>query len=260
MFKNEFFCRLENIVIYVRFGMKISERVLKNGLIVLAIIGVVSVCIITAVVISMNRGYQIVEAPKEIGDEKEGLSEGTIKEESNSDDVEEIPSVSETEQIDVPEGLDLSRFVKQAYELKNLLAVKSFSSVEDLSVNQVVQYAFCYLYSEGKCLVDYKPSSMLYRQATEDEIKEQIVILFGSCPFEVTESDLYAPGKQYFEMWQPDYSSSVFSSVTLHKESEESFRIEISYFEDAAKTKNTDVITVTVKKGENNGFYLASMT
>ena len=61
-------------------------------------------------------------------------------------------------------------------------------------------------------------------------------------------------------MWQPDYSSSVFSSVTLHKESEESFRIEISYFEDAAKTKNTDVITVTVKKGENNGFYLASMT
>lgn len=237
--------------------MNIHNFVNRKNIIILASVLVVAVCVIVAVAASMGREYQMVEVSQPGSSEPQQSSE---PEEQSTAFFKEENGISITAQTDLPETLEPLRYVKQAYELKYLMAVDSFSSVNELPVSPVVQYAFCYLYANGGCLVDYKAEAMTYRQATEEEIKGQILSLFGACPFEVRDSELYSSGKQYFEMWQPDYSDTIYASANLRKIDEESYQMEISYYEDAGKTKTMDTTVITVKKGDADQFYLASMT
>lgn len=237
----------------------------KNILIALACVLLVAVCVCAAVFISSRRHYDTVEgAPgKEAGSTSLSTSPqqtGPSRQTDGSQaSVWERQGISVTLDTELPEGFDPFRYIKQAYELKNLMAVGSFRSAADIPVNPAVQYAFCYLYTDGVCLVDFETGSMTYREATENEIKEQIIRLFGDCPFDTRESDLYASGKQAFEMWQPNYSRDVYASARLENAGDGGYRIAISFFEDEGKTRAAGTGDITVLPAENGGYYLASM-
>ncbi len=229
--------------------MKIRDFLhMKNGLLALCCVLIVAVCAGLAVWFSAGRRYAEVigSSPGGMLSPDSSAAAGESGEEERHDILEK-QGVSVTVQSDLPEGLDPVRFIKQAYELKYLLAAPSFSSAGDLPVSQAVQYAFCYLYANGGCLVDVKPAAMTYRQAAEQEIRD------------VKKSDLYVPGKQCFEMWQPDYSRGVYAAASFQAAEDGAYTIAVTYFEDAEKTKAAGEATVTVRRAGDGGFYLASM-
>lgn len=239
----------------------------KNMIIVLVCVLVAAICVGTAVIFLSRRRYQTVK----VESSPAGASEGSISSVISSDNPSgqtgstqknflEEQGISVALQADLPNGLDPIRYIKQAYELKKLLAVESFDSSSDIPVNPAVQFAFCYLYVGESCLVDFKTSAMTYRQATESELREQITLLFGDCPFDLKQSDLYAAGKQCFEMWQPDYSCAVYAAAQLRAAKDGAYQIDISFFEDAEKTAAAGTSTITLMPGTNGGYYLASMT
>lgn len=245
--------------------MKIRDFICrKNVGIGLACILVVALCVCVAVFFLSQRRYQTVEGPSAGTSNPSAASAASDGPSSpaggTSNSALEEQGISVTLQTELPESLDPFRYIKQAYELKNLMAVASFASAADIPVNPAVQYAFCYLYVGDACLVDFETGAMTYRQATESEIREQIALLFGDCPFDIKGSDLYASGKQCFEMWQPDYSRSVYATSQLRAAQDGAYQLEISYFEDAEKTVATDTSVITLKPAENGGYYLASMT
>lgn len=245
----------------------IHQKNFRAVLAALACVVIVAVCIGVAVFASARRHYQTVENPQaETSDlpsapgGQDSPTGSQVTTESAASALLEQEGIAVTPLAEIPEALDPYRYVKQAYELKNLMAVDPFASVGDLPVNPVVQYAFCYLYADSGCLVDVKPGTMTYRQATEQEIRDQISRLFGSCPHDVKTSELYASGKQCFEMWQPDYSRNVYATATVRAADGGAFVIESTYYEDASRTKAVDTAVVTVKQATGGAFYLASMT
>lgn len=231
----------------------------KSVLIILTCILIVGICVGMTVFVSGRRQYQTVTNSQAETQNSENLSDVTSILSSGGNIVEKKP-ISVSAPSDVPKTLDPVRYIKQAYELKRFMAVESFSSAQELSANVAVQYAFCYLYAGSGCLVDYKPAAMTYREATEQEIQEQIVKLFGSCPYDIKTSDLYSAGKQCFEMWQPDYSCEVYADAAVRVITSGNYEIEISYYEDAEKTKAGGTAVITVSKAENGTFFLTSMT
>ena len=96
---------------------------------------------------------------------------------------------------EVPKNFDVLKYIKQGYELKNFAAVDSFSSADGIPLNPAVQYAFCYIYSGGKCLVDIKNESMTYRQADEAEIQQQLEKLFGSFTKDIKKAIYIRPAR-----------------------------------------------------------------
>ena len=232
----------------------------KNVVTVLVCVLIVALCVCLAAFFSSRRHYLTVEGSSV------GTSDSPAKLDSPSEQADGTKNVLEDRGISVtlltklPEGLDPFRYIKQAYELKHLMAVDSFASAADIPINPAVQYAFCYLYAGEGCLVDLKTGAMTYRQAGESEVNEQITELFGDCPFNIKESELYASGKQCFEMWQPDYSRSVFATSQVRAAKAGAYQIAISFFEDAAKAEAVDTTVITVRPAESGDYYLASMT
>lgn len=241
--------------------MKMQFSINKKSIIILlSCILVVGVCVGAAVFVSRGRQYQIFTGSQS-DTAIDGSSNTTpVASGNNGTTVMETKGISITVPSDMPKTLDPIRYIKQAYELKNLMAIDSFSEAKNLPVNPVVQYAFCYLYAGSGCLVDYKPTAMTYREATEQEIQEQIGLLFGSCPFDVKASDLYSAGKKRFEMWQPDYSCDVYATASLSITETGDYKIEASYFESASKADPKDSTVITVRQAEDGTFFLASMT
>lgn len=231
----------------------------KSIIILLSCILVVGVCVGVAVFVSGSRQYQMF-TDSQSDTAIDGSSNTTPDSSGNSGTtVMETKGISITFPSDMPKTLDPIRYIKQAYELKNFMAIDSFSEAKNLPVNPAVQYAFCYLYAGSGCLVDYKPTTMTYREATEQEVQEQIGLLFGSCPFDIKASDLYSASKKRFEMWQPDYSCDVYATASLSIAETGDYKIEISYFESAAKAEATGSTVITVRQAEDGTFFLASM-
>lgn len=231
----------------------------KNIIIVAVCFFSVAVCVGAAVMLSGNRDYDEVVVSGQTSQESESSGNSEATGSQSEPALENQPEIEVAAPEQIPSELDIIRFVKQGYELKNMLAAESFSSVSELTVNQAVQYAFCYLYAGNGCLLDYKPEGTVYRQATEAQIRESIISLFGSCPFDVTESQLYSSGNSCFEMWQPDYSEVIYASAEVQETENDTYRIDTNYFEDGQKNVNAGSAVITVKKSENGGFYIASL-
>ncbi len=229
----------------------------KNIGVAVACVLAVAVCIGLAVYFTQGRGYQTVDGSQMEG--SDSLINAVQEDGGAAQSVREEGGISVTLQANVPEALDPFRYIKQGYELKNFMAITSFSSAEELPVSAVVQYAFCYLYAGNGCLVDYAPAAMTYRQATAGEIRAQVARLFGSCPQNVEESDLYVPGAGYFEMWQPDYSAEVYAAATFRDAGGGAYTLEVRYYEDAGKTQVAGTSVITVRQADGV-YYLASMT
>ncbi|HOV69648.1 MAG TPA: hypothetical protein PLZ84_04940, partial [Clostridia bacterium] len=107
---------------------------------------------------------------------------------------------------------DARLLVKRIYELKFLMALESFDSPSEISVNKLVQYAFCYLYYDS--LVDMpRKDNLVLREASRYEIAAKLKSLFNLTDVEITNSDLYNAEKDIFEMWEPNLAREVYAQA-----------------------------------------------
>ena len=232
-----------------------------NIIVILVCLVIAAAAAATAVWFASERKYETISAgvSENNSDKQQSVSYNAGKEltESGNGHLSE-DGISVTLNCEVPKNFDVLKYIKQGYELKNFAAVDSFSSADGIPLNPAVQYAFCYIYSGGKCLVDIKNESMTYRQADEAEIQQQLEKIFGSFTKDIKKSNLYSSGKGYFEMWQPDYSADVYASATLSSTGDE-FKLEAVYYKDESKKTMYDQAVITVKKGKE-GFYISSLS
>ena len=75
----------------------------------------------------------------------------------------------------IPAYIDADALAHRSYELRYLLAQTKFESPDDMSVNALVQFAFCHMFYEN--LTDMPRSGNQLRQASKDEIEHVPVLL-----------------------------------------------------------------------------------
>lgn len=107
--------------------------------------------------------------------------------------------------------VEVTDFALRSYELAYMIAQSKFSSVSDIPIDPLVQFAFAHVYFEN--LNEMNNKAMQYRDAKEDQIKEQLVNYFGRDDFNVKESVLYNAGKDIFEMWIPEYGCNIYYKI-----------------------------------------------
>lgn len=110
----------------------------------------------------------------------------------NSSEITSEEQSGETSSKPVPEYINADALAHRSYELRYLLAQEKFSSSDDISVNALVQFAFCHIYYEN--LTDMPSSGNRLRTASADDIKLQILKYFGSVSVDITKADLYNSG------------------------------------------------------------------
>lgn len=130
---------------------------------------------------------------------------------------------------DIPAGFDTYAYVKRSYEIRFLFAQTSFDAPGDMSVNKLVQYAFCHLYYDH--LIDMPPKTgLVYRQAPPEEIHRILLAHFGISGIDITASDLYAPDKGYFEMWEPDYASAIYFDAEVTPAGDHTYLVKTTFY------------------------------
>ena len=67
----------------------------------------------------------------------------------NSSEITSEEQGGETSNKPVPEYINADALAHRSYELRYLLAQEKFSSADDISVNALVQFAFCHIYYEN---------------------------------------------------------------------------------------------------------------
>ena len=150
-----------------------------------------------------------------------------------------------TDPSSLPAYLDPDALAIRSYELRYLLAQEKFDSPDEISVNALVQYAFCHIYYEN--LTDMPRSGNRLRQASADEIKQEILKYFGAVSTDITKADLYNSGKQYFEMWEPLYGRDIFYTVSASRDGTDRYKIQTVFYTDASKQDSFGKTVLTVE-------------
>ena len=117
------------------------------------------------------------------------------------DEVKEINGVS----------VDVGAFARRSYELCFLLGQTSFNSIDEMSLDAAVQFAFCHLYYEE--LWQMPVSVEVYRTASVEKVSEKLEEYFGENKIDPAKSVLYTPSLKKLEMYQPKYGVGVFYNV-----------------------------------------------
>ena len=155
-------------------------------------------------------------------------------------------------------AVDSEYYANRSYELRFLLAVDSFDKPDDISINALVQFAFCRMYYDN--LTDMPRSGVKTREATAEQIKAQIQKDFGKVNADVTKSDLYNQSKKKFEMWEPLYGGEIYFDAKSEEVGKNEYTVTSTFYDDESKSnvKGTTVMTVAV---DNNGKqYIKKMT
>lgn len=146
----------------------------------------------------------------------------------------------------IPAYIDADALAHRSYELRYLLAQTKFESPDDMSVNALVQFAFCHMFYEN--LTDMPRSGNQLRQASKDEIEQQILKYFGAVSVDVTKADLYNHGRKCFEMWEPLYGRDIFYKATVTRGDEENqYVVNTVFYSDASQSEVTGRTTLTVE-------------
>ena len=157
-----------------------------------------------------------------------------------------LPS-SENSESDktIPEYINADDLAHRSYELCYLLAQEKFNSPEQISVYALVQYSFCHLYYEN--LTEMPRSGNKMRQASVDEIKQEISKQFGSVDTDITKADLYNSGKQCFEMWEPLYGTDIFYEVSLSPAGKNTYKAISTFYSDSTQKEEIGKTVLTVE-------------
>lgn len=145
----------------------------------------------------------------------------------------------------IPEYINADDFAHRSYELRYLLAQERFNSPDDIPANALVQYSFCHLYYTN--LTDMPRSGSQYRQASVDEIKQEIRKQFGEVNVDITNADLYNSGRKCFEMWEPLYGTDIFYKVTLRRAGENTYQARTTFYSDSSQKEIIGKTVLTVE-------------
>lgn len=154
-------------------------------------------------------------------------------------------SAASGESNEIPDYIDADALANRSYELRYLIAAKKFDSPADLSVNALVQFAFCHLYYEN--LIDMPTSGNKLREASADDIKLELLKQFGSVDVDITAADLYNSGKKKFEMWEPHYGTEIFYDVSVVADSDNCYKAVTDFYTDSSKSERKGKTVLTVK-------------
>ncbi len=158
-----------------------------------------------------------------------------------------------------PEGLDVELMTKQAYELKYLFAVERFKDAKkDISVNKLVQYAFCHIYYKSLTDAD-NTEAMTLRTASAGEIETQLQALFNIKGVDIKTADLYNKGIDRFEMWEPKYRATIYAAAEFTQGENETYTLNITFYGDADQKETKGTAVLNIKKAEEI-YYMDSMS
>lgn len=165
-------------------------------------------------------------------------------------DSEVVYNESDSDAAEIPEYIDADALANRSYELRYLLAQKTFNSPSDISVSALVQYSFCHLFYEN--LIDMPKTGIQLRTATPEQIKQIITDTFGEFDVDITKADLYNSGKKCFEMWEPLYGSEIFYDVRLVRDGDNTYKVRTTFYTDDTKSevKGKTVLTVQDSDGK----------
>lgn len=152
--------------------------------------------------------------------------------------------------------VDTGEFAIRAYELYYMLGQGNFKSVNDIDVGALTQFAFCHLFYDE--LYKMPHGSMIYRQASQEEIDRCIEQFFGKNDIDSTASVLYNRGKRAFEMWQPEYGTDVFYTVNSAEIDGLFVIINVTFYTDINKTEQQNNIELKLSV-ENGSAVINSM-
>ncbi|MBR6918645.1 MAG: hypothetical protein IKN38_10735 [Clostridia bacterium] len=179
-------------------------------------------------------------APEEDGNEVTAIGGGR-------DGVKEIDGVS----------VDVGAFARRSYELCFLLGQTSFNSVDEMSPDAAVQFAFCHLYYEE--LWQMPVGVDVYRTATVEEISKKLEEYFGANKIDPSKSVLYTASLKKLEMYQPKYGVGVFYNVdSFEKTSDDGvYEIITTFFTGKSKTDVIGRTTMQIKIVEDRAIIVA---
>lgn len=172
----------------------------------------------------------------------------------SSDNTENSDNMSETSDSSL---LDDDYFAKRSYELCYLLAQTSFEKPEDISINAIVQYAFCHIFYDD--LTKMPKEGINMREATADQINSVIKEHFGVTGLDITKSDLYNSGNDRFEMWEPLYGTEIYYDVSHEKKTGMLYEVTSVFYNDKNKTERKGKVVLTVEK-DGKDFYIKKLS
>ena len=140
------------------------------------------------------------------------------------------------------ENFNTVLYTKRLYELHYLFAVYDFDKVSELSVSQVVQYAFCSLFYDSLVDMPAEDKAMVLRQVIPESISDKLVQLFGENTIDITQSDLYNKDKGLFEMWQPRLRSTVYARTTCKALGKAEYQLTAQFFT-SVSTPNAETMS-----------------
>ena len=135
-------------------------------------------------------------------------------------------------------------FALRSYELAFMMAL-NFEKPTDLPVDAAVQYALVHVYYPDFHSINNK--SIQYRTATPDQVKAELVKQFGTDDFPITDSVLYNPEKEIFEMWTPEYGTNIYYNVDAVNVSGSEAEIITTFFNEMKHATMLGRATITVK-------------
>lgn len=157
----------------------------------------------------------------------------------------------------VPEYLDVDAMAQRSYELAFMLAQTNFDSPEKMSVNAMVQFAFCHLFYENLC--EMPSSGVKYREADADEIRSVIIKYFGDVNVDIEKSDLYNRGHQKFEMWEPHYGADLYYKAEARRSEDGFIEVTAVFYGDEEKSQVSGRTVLTVQD-ENGSIFIKKLS
>ena len=145
----------------------------------------------------------------------------------------------------IPDYINADALAHRSYELYFLFAQDRFNSPDEISVNALVQYSFCHLYYDN--LTDMPRSGNILRQASADEIKQELFKHFGEIDVDITRADLYNKGRQCFEMWEPTYGTDIYYDVKISRAGEKTYKASSTFYSDSTLKDEIGKTVLTVE-------------
>lgn len=141
--------------------------------------------------------------------------------------------------------VSVTDFSLRAYELAYMMAQKKFNSPDNIPIDALVQFAMTHVHFEN--LNEMNNKALQYRDAKEEQIKEQLKTFFGADNFKVTESVLYNKDKKIFEMWIPKYGCNVYYTIDAVNVSGDTAEIVTTFYNELKRETMLGRTTVNVK-------------
>lgn len=141
--------------------------------------------------------------------------------------------------------VSVTDFALRSYELAYMVAQPDFSSVKNIEVDPLVQFALTHVFFKNPNEMNNK--TMQYRSTDERHIKEQLVRYFGRDDFNIKNSTLYNAGKNLFEMWIPKYGCNIYYNIDAVKVEQGKAEISTTFYNEFKRMTMRGKTKITVK-------------